>query len=812
MAFVARRLGFNPAKAGARRYPVRLMVGLVAVIFCLGLLNYWQYRSQQNAELAHLQATLKRPAQFDGTQIQDANLKETDFRSQLSSVQSVTTAEAQRLLQAGSETGAAVFFDIRETGEHKMGTLPGANHVRFPDFSQSLVPEGKKVVLFCHNGNRSSETCEALAAQGIDCSFIAGGIEKWIVEGRPFSDANVRTLSDLRAIPEYPNRDTLIGTPEFEELFATKDLQIIDARYPGDFATGHLPSAVNIPVRALPTSELDRLIARLEPKPTIAACYDRRSCFMSQVLGLELHGRGIEFLGRYTTPWEYFVAPEPKPHVQEWLAAQNRTYWQQATDLLATGLIWSHGASHLIFGLLALSLISRILILPVALKSERDQMVSARHAEELRTIKTDLRHDPARKARALQEFYAEKGMTPMRNLLGLLFLPLMMIGIGAAEIAGRETATSFLWYENLGAPDAAYLLPLLLASLGTAYLVWIVGKTPRQKLLWAVGGFVSIFALVTQFSAAGLIYLCISLALLLVQRSYVTGLMGRWVDYIGGTMRALRPGRYPAGVWPLSASGELTSSGNKALRLAKLRQAGFPVPDGVVIQADAINGFERMDPSQRKDFAAEIWRLIGQKPCAVRSSASDEDGADQSFAGVFESVLDVDGRSMEAAIAEVISSFSSERAGAYRADAPSAHAGNILVQEMVASEYAGVLFTQDPSAPGQMIVELVEGCGEDLVSGRKTPQSLRFGRFTHSAMDDQSPPIELSELLQLGKRIEALFSCPQDIEWAYADGAFQIVQSRDVTAAASSRAKETARQREWQVFLISGIVRMPGPS
>jgi hypothetical protein len=76
-----------------------------------------------------------------------------------------------------------------------------------------------------------------------------------------------------------------------------------------------LPGAINIPVRALPTDELQSRIAALEAKPTVAACYDRRSCFMSQVLGLEMVQAGIPFEGRYTTPWDYFIPPAPKPHV-----------------------------------------------------------------------------------------------------------------------------------------------------------------------------------------------------------------------------------------------------------------------------------------------------------------------------------------------------------------------------------------------------------------------------------------------------------------------------------------------------------------
>ena len=50
----------------------------------------------------------------------------------------------------------------------------------------------------------------------------------------------------------------------------------------------------------------------------------------------------------------------------------------------------------------------------------------------------------------------------------------------------------------------------------------------------------------------------------------------------------------------------------------------------------------------------------------------------------------------------------------------------------------------------------------------------------------------------MGRRIEATFGCPQDIEWAYADGAFQIVQSRDITTLSAGSPAEQARILEWR--------------
>lgn len=799
-ALIARRLGFvQKSGRGSTHFPVRLISVLVLVAAVFAALNIWQYQNHKSRELARLQGTLVRPAQFDGTQINDENLKETSFQKQSDSQLALSTQEAQELLERTTGKDAVLFFDVRETAEHQMGTLPGASHVRYPDFLGSNLPmEGKKVVLFCHNGNRSSETCAELAARGIDCQFIAGGIEKWIVEGRDFSDKKIKTLSDLRAIPEYPNKDVLLSTRDFENLAAGNGLQIIDTRYPGDFATGHLPGAINIPVRALPTNELQRRIAQLQNKPTIAACYDRRSCFMSQVLGLEINAAGIEFLGRYTTPWEYFIAPEPKPHVQAWLAAQQVTPWQSIVSTVSFGLIWIGERSHVLLGLVALALLSRLLVLPIALKSERDQIVTAKYADELTALKDGLKDDPTRKARAVQQFYADKGLTPMRNLAALLFLPVMMIGLSAIEQAAVEIDTPFLWVQALGQPDPVLILPVLFALLAGVYLHWAVAKTKRQAFLWWGIGAPVMFALVFQLSAAGVVYLCISLTFLLLQRAYVTGVLSRAIPWAQVTWRRWKVRNIFGGVVPLHHTEELGQSGNKSYRLSVLKNAGVPVPDGVVIQSKALATFSEMSKTEKKKFSHMIWNMMGKQPCAVRSSAACEDGADQSFAGVFESVLEVRKKGMRKALDEVARSFSAARADSYDDSGERGHDGNILVQQMVRSEYAGVLFTQDPTAPGLMMAELVQGCGDDLVSGRVTPQSLRFGRYTLVAVDDAAAPMDLAPLLELGQKIEATFGRPQDIEWAYANGEFQIVQSRDITTLAGGNPTETARTEEWK--------------
>ena len=104
---------------------------------------------------------------------------------------------------------------------------------------------------------------------------------------------------------------------------------------------------------------------------------------------------------------------------------------------------------------------------------------------------------------------------------------------------------------------------------------------------------------------------------------------------------------------------------------------------------------------------------------------------------------------------------------------------------MVDAEYAGVVFTEHPDSAGKILVEMVEGLGEALVSGTVSPESYSIGRRSFKC--DKQAPIDLTELLETVVRIESKYGRPQDIEWAYSDGRFYILQTRDITRSVAQR-------------------------
>ncbi|MFF7700390.1 rifamycin-inactivating phosphotransferase [Streptomyces lydicus] len=219
------------------------------------------------------------------------------------------------------------------------------------------------------------------------------------------------------------------------------------------------------------------------------------------------------------------------------------------------------------------------------------------------------------------------------------------------------------------------------------------------------------------------------------------------------------------------------------------------------------------------DVAAAITRALArlgeQAAYAVRSSATAEDLPTASFAGQQDTYLNIVGPT---AILQHVSrcwaSLFTERAVTYRQrngiDHRTVHMA-VVVQQMVFPHAAGILFTADPVTGNRKVatVDAGFGLGEALVSGLVNPDvfKVRHGevvartiaakqRAIHAlpaggtqevaidAQRQEQPALtdaQAVQLVQLGRRIEAHFGRPQDIEWCLVDEGFQIVQSRPIT-------------------------------
>lgn len=301
------------------------------------------------------------------------------------------------------------------------------------------------------------------------------------------------------------------------------------------------------------------------------------------------------------------------------------------------------------------------------------------------------------------------------------------------------------------------------------------------------------------------------------------------------------------------SADDVELAGGKGANLGALRAAGLPVPDGFVITApaylwaldragvhDAVRSPMARDVSDAGELAAvaaglrdliadvpvpaelreQILRgylALGDRvPVAVRSSATAEDSATASFAGMNATFTNVCGADeLIAAVRSCWSSLFGDRAVAYRATrgVDVEHALAVVVQRMVDAERSGVMFTVDPTTRDQatIVIEAGYGLGEVIVSGAIEPDTYTVDRrdqhvlSTHlgsqsfairRGVDGSDERVPLSDeqvgrrvltddeaihLARLGLRIEEHFGAPQDIEWANDGSDWFILQTRPIT-------------------------------
>lgn len=266
--------------------------------------------------------------------------------------------------------------------------------------------------------------------------------------------------------------------------------------------------------------------------------------------------------------------------------------------------------------------------------------------------------------------------------------------------------------------------------------------------------------------------------------------------------------------------------GGKGLSLGLMSAAGLPVPPGFCITTHAYRQSSPHINSPLQELLVKAYQSLGGGLVAVRSSATSEDGASASFAGQQETILGVHGdTALKDAVERCWRSLHTERAIAYRQRQcvdENGLAMAVVVQKLVDAEVAGVLFTRDPNDPSgeRMLIEASWGLGEAVVSGLVTPDSFQVERATGSPLErrvghkhiqikatgeqevsaDKQKEFclddgQLRDLADLGRKVEAFYGEARDVEWAYADGRFWLLQARPITTAGAAD-RERVRHQE----------------
>ncbi|WP_228002263.1 phosphoenolpyruvate synthase [Nocardia australiensis] len=293
-------------------------------------------------------------------------------------------------------------------------------------------------------------------------------------------------------------------------------------------------------------------------------------------------------------------------------------------------------------------------------------------------------------------------------------------------------------------------------------------------------------------------------------------------------------------------------AGGKARGLHSLRSGGFRVPDWAVLGADVFEqvlhvddlagrvsdfrAIDELDPALaaaaalRTEIAtvslpepisvliADAYDRLEGGPIAVRSSLLAEDGPEHSYAGQFDSFLNVNGLdAVTGRVRECWASAFSERAVryAFAHGLPRASAAGVVLQRLVVARTSGVMFTANPmtGAPDELVISAVYGLGEGLVSGAVDADSVIVDKSSGAVLEtivgdkdrcyapagDQGCVVsevdparrdvtalsdsELLEVVELGRKLEASLGAPQDIEWAIDDDGIWLLQARPITTA-----------------------------
>lgn len=298
---------------------------------------------------------------------------------------------------------------------------------------------------------------------------------------------------------------------------------------------------------------------------------------------------------------------------------------------------------------------------------------------------------------------------------------------------------------------------------------------------------------------------------------------------------------------------DLALVGGKAFRLAQLRKYGLTVPSGLVLTADFFEAqitatklmplwagspdiavtAEALDwladaiklKPLVKELATDLQTRLQLKfnaninSFAVRSSVIDEDQRDHSFAGMHLTELGVPRTALPIAITRCWASALSGPAVEYRQVHGLSIQGiriALIIQPMLVPEGAGVAFTINPltGARDEIVVEATWGLGNPLVSGQVQPYFYRIAAQPPSypvieqhagnvlpTVDDTvmtgNEPLtteQITILAQQVEQIQALMGEPQDIEWAFQDATFFILQTRPITTMPKA---EATQNLEW---------------
>ncbi len=261
--------------------------------------------------------------------------------------------------------------------------------------------------------------------------------------------------------------------------------------------------------------------------------------------------------------------------------------------------------------------------------------------------------------------------------------------------------------------------------------------------------------------------------------------------------------------------------GKKAINLGIMMREGIKVPDGYCISQKIYDKAVQADgtislPDETINDLKLVYEKLKNKPLAVRSSSSLEDSQSSSFAGLYETFLNVTSfEDMVDGIKKCMLSVNQERVQKYykaKYDIQMENKMAVIVQQMVDSKVSGVLFMANPlnNRHDQIMINGAWGLGEAIVDGEVSPDQWIVDRASGNILSENIMEKsymtkaeekgvslrdvradmklraslnngQIKQLAALAKKVQNLYNNPQDMEWAFDGYHFFIVQSRDIT-------------------------------
>ncbi|MBP0978242.1 MAG: phosphoenolpyruvate synthase, partial [Oscillospiraceae bacterium] len=303
-------------------------------------------------------------------------------------------------------------------------------------------------------------------------------------------------------------------------------------------------------------------------------------------------------------------------------------------------------------------------------------------------------------------------------------------------------------------------------------------------------------------------------------------------------------------IYDLSEHLDTEKTGNKAAFLSRMKRNGFNVPDGIVLGKDCfletVSADENKEDADKllgsltkenaKETSEKIKELYSglklsdeikteiekrtdpQKKYAVRSSGIKEDLEGFSFAGQYDTFINVSGTDdiADAVIKCYLSGYS-ETVLSYLASNGLASGGSemaVIIEEMVNSEISGVAFTVNPMTGNdkEIIIEVTEGQGENLVSGKVAAESYGYDWWNKKITSSSGKllsEVKIREISCTALKIQQFFGYPCDIEFAMENEELYILQARAITKIIYSGIKDQWTTADFKDGGVSATVCTP---